>query len=177
MNSSINLVKGDTRENLGRAKRTFILRIISIVFLSFIFFLSVVLFLLNLRVSVNSIKKDQAATLRSISLEKNKFAKLNLINDRLKGIRDILRDRKNYTNTLDTLLSQIPQGVTTSSLRIEKKDVTLTVNSLSLLPINRFLNNIIDLSVKKSVVKDMTIESLTIDSKTGIYSLSVKAKI
>lgn len=177
MNSSINIIKGDTKENLGRTKRTFILRIISIVFLFFVASLSIILFLLNLRISVSSIKKDQAETLRSVSLEKNKLAKLNLINDRLKGIRDILKNRKNYTNTLNILLSQIPQGVTASSLRIEKGDLTLTVNSSSLLPINKFLNNIIDLSIKKNVVKGVTIESLTIDSKTGIYSLSVKAKI
>ncbi len=177
MNDSINLVTADTRENLKRKKRTYVLRIISIVFLVFVGLVSIILFILNSSLSLSSVKKQEVATIQSISLQKDKLAKFNLLNDRLKSIKDVLKDRKNYTNTLNVLLDQIPQGVGTSSLNIEKSDVTLTINAVSLLPINKFLNNVIELSSKKKVIKDMVIESLSIDSKTGIYSLSIKAKL
>lgn len=177
MNSSINLVTADTRENLKRKKRTYVLKIISIVFLIFVGFVSIILFFLNTSLSVSSVKKEEVATIQSISLQKDNLAKYNLLNDRLRSIKDILKGRKNYTNTLNVILDQIPQGVGTSSLNIEKNDVTITINAVSLLPINKFLNNIIELSAKKKVIKDMVIQSLSIDSKTGTYSLSIRAKI
>lgn len=177
MSDSINLVTAQTRENEKRKKRAYVLRIISLIFISFVGIVSIILFVLNARISLSSIKKDEVATVQAISAQKDKLAKYNLLNDRLKGIFEIVKNRKSYTNVLNTLLSQVPQRVGASSLSIEKDEVTLTVNSQSLLPINKFLNNVVELSAKKDVIKDMVIESLSIDSKTGIYSLSIKAKL
>lgn len=177
MSDSINLVKAQSREGEERKRRAYILRVISLVFLSFVGLVSIILFILNARISASSIKKEEVVTVQAISAQKEKLAKYNLLNDRLKGISEILKNRKSYTKALNTLLSQVPEGAGTSSLNIEKNDVTLTVNSSSLLPINKFLNNVVELSAKRDVIKDMVIESLSIDSKTGIYSLSVKAKL
>lgn len=177
MNSSINLVKVDARQDSKRKKRVYALKVISIVFLFFVTAVSIILFILSARISVDSIKKDEGVATQSLLLQKDKLVKIYLLNDRLKSIESVLKQRKNYTNTFNTLLDQIPAEVSTTSLSIDKGDIALTVNSASLLPINKFLNNIIDLSTKKKLIRTMTIESLTIDSKTGTYSLSIKAKI
>lgn len=176
MNDSINLVGAQETGNVRRHKRVFVLRVISLVFLSFVAVVSIILFVLNIRVSTSSIKNEQAFVTRNISLQKDKFAKLNLLNDRLKGIRQVLKDRKNYTATVNSILDQVPSGASASTLSINKDGITLTVASGSLLSINKFLNNVIDLSIQKRLIKDMVIESLSIDTKTGIYSLSIKAK-
>lgn len=177
MSSAINLVTVDTKENAKRKKRTSLLRLISLIFLGFVGLTSIILFILNIRISVSSIKKDQAMTLQNITAEKNKVSKIYLLSDRLRNIREVIKSRKDYTSTLNVLLQQIPDGANATSVALDKGEVTLTVNSPSLLPINKFLNNILDLSSKKTVIKDMTIESLTINSKTRLYSLSIKAKI
>lgn len=176
MSSSINLVTADTRENAKRKKRTYILRLISLIFLGFVGFVSIILFILNARISINSVKKEEGLSLQSLTAQKNKVSKVYLLNDRLKNLRTIIKNRKSYTSSLNLILSQVPDGVNASSLDIDKGNLTLTVNSSSLLPINKFLNNIVDLSSKKTI-KNMIIESLTINPKNGLYSLSIKAGI
>lgn len=177
MSDSINLVTAQTRENEKRKKRTYVLRVISLVFLSSVGLISVILFILNIRISVSPIKKEQTTIIQAISARGDKLAKYNLLNNRLKGIDGILKRRKSYAKALDTLISQIPQGAQASALTIEKSDVTFTVKSSSLLPINKFLKNVVELSSKKEIIRDMIIESLSIDTKTGVYSLSIKAKL
>lgn len=177
MNESINLVKAEDKENLRRQRKIFILRIISLVFISFVGIVSIVLFILYTRISLSSIKKEQTQVTQNIVFQKDKLAKLSLLDDRLKGINKIFRDRKNYTTTLNLLLDQIPVGASAKSLNINKDGISLSITSPSLLPINKFLNNVVDLSSKKHSIREIVIESLSIDSKSGVYSLAIKAKI
>jgi len=176
MNEAINLVKTEERDDLRRHRKIFILRLISLVFMGFVGVVSIILFVLYARISVSSVKREQSKVVQNIVFQKDKLAKFNLLNDRLRGINQILRDRKNYTITLNSLLGQIPVGASATSFNINKDGVSLTVASQSLLPLNKFLNNVVDLSSKKHSIREMVIESLTIDSKSGIYSLSIKAK-
>ncbi len=175
--SSINLLRTEGPENVKVQKRKFVIRLISIVFLFFVVLTSITLFIISSRISPEAVRKEQDAIIRNLTLQKEKQAKYNLLIDRLVGINQILKTRKNYTNTLNALLSDVPQGVNTTGLSVENSDVTLTVNSNSLLSINEFLTKILDTVSKKHVIRDMTIETLTIDRATGSYSLSIKAKI
>lgn len=177
MNDSINLIKAQDKENFRRERKVFILRIISLVFICFVGLISIVLFILYLRISPEEIRREQSQVVQSIAFQKNKLVKLNLLNDRLNGINQVLKERKNYTTTLNSILSQIPQEARAQVLSINKNNVSLTVTSASLLPLNKFLNNILELSERKKDIREMIIESLTIDSKTGSYSLSIKAKV
>lgn len=177
MNNSINLLKTETKENPRRRKTTYILKIISIIFIFFVGLVSIILFILNSRISISSVKDEETSVLQNISIQKNRLSKYYLLNDRLKGVEEILKDRKNYTNVLNSLVSQIPPDTKVGSLEIDKGDISLSVDSSSLLPLNEFLNNMVDLSINKHVIHNMTIESLTIDSKTGNYSIAIKAKI
>lgn len=177
MNDPINLVKAQDKENFRRERKIFIFRIISLVFISFVGLVSIILFILYLRISPEAIRREQSQVVQSIAFQKNKLAKLNLLNDRLRGINQVLRERKNYTTILNSILSEIPQEARAQVLSINKSSVSLTVTSSSLLPLNKFLNNILELSENKKYIREMVIESLTIDSRTGSYSLSIKAKV
>ncbi len=175
--SSINLVGAQDKESLERKNRLKVLRLISTIFLVSIGSLSIILLVLNSRISVEAIRNEQNKVLQNITLLKDKNAKFNLLSDRTRNISQILKTRKNYTNTLNALLDQVPQGVSTTTLIVDKTDVSLTVSSNSLLLLDQFLNNAISVSLKKHVIRDMTIETLTVDKKSGIVSLSIKAKI
>lgn len=176
MSKDINLIQGENKFSTARRSRVLILRIISIVFLSSVAIFSIILFFLNNRISVENVKKQEAATLQKISLISDKSAKFNLLNDRLRGITVILNTRKNYANFLNSVMVLVPQDASMTALTLNKDGILLTVSSSSLLPINKFLTNIINVSVEKHLVKDITIEGLTVDKDSGIYSLSIKAK-
>lgn len=176
MNESINLVRAQGKDDFRRHRKIFILRLISFIFVGFVGLVSVILFVIYTRTSISDIKKDQAKVAQGILFQKEKLAKFNLLNDRLRGINQVFKTRKDYTSTLNSLLEQVPTGASATALGISKDGVTLTITSNSLLPINRFLNNTVDLSAKKNLIRELVIESLTIDTKSGNYSLSIKAK-
>ncbi|MCL5019480.1 MAG: hypothetical protein M1426_03240 [Patescibacteria group bacterium] len=174
MNNDINLISNKDAASLNAKKRLKQIRIIAIASLVVVALLSIIIFIINSQTSLSGIKKDQNSTIQSISYLNKKSAKLAIINNRLKDISDIMEKRKNYTNTINTLLQLMPPGVSTTTLELSKKDVVLIVHSNSLLSIDKFLNSIIDLSSKKQVISSVTIESLIINPKTGSYSLSLK---
>lgn len=176
MNRDINLIQGENKTNISRKNKTVILRWISLVFLFFVAFFSILLFILSSRLSIKDVKNSEAQTLQKILVLKDKSAKYNLLNDRLKIIVNILNTRAKYTVTLNTILEQMPPNVLMKSLVLDKNDISLSANSSSLLSLNSFLNNMTKITLEKHVIKDISIEGLTVDKQTGTYSLSLKAK-
>lgn len=176
MSNNINLIQGENKVNINRRNRTLVLKIISIVFLSSVALFSIVLLILNSRISVDSVKSQESDVLKKISLLSQRGAKFNLLNDRLRGIISILNSRKNYVSFLNAVISMVPQDASMTALTVDKDGVLLTVSSSSLLPINKFLTNIITASMEKHLVRNIVIEGLTVDKETGVYSISIKAK-
>lgn len=175
--SSINLLRTEEHESEKTLKRKFALKIISFVLLFFVLLTSIILFIISSRISPEAIKSEQESVLKTLTREKDKQAKYGLLTERLSSINQVLGNRKNYTNTLNALIAQIPPGVNTTGLSVQDADITLTVNSNSLRSINDFMTKILDTVSKKHLIRDMTIETLTVDRATGTYSLSIKAKI
>lgn len=174
MNNDINLIQGE-KANVARKKRILVLRILSLVFIFSVAFFSIILFILNNRISPENVRKDENSTLQRILLFKDRSAKFNLVSDRLKSITTVLDNRKKYTEVLNTILEQVPPNVKLTGLTIDKDTVLVTAISVSLLSEDKFLNNFTSISQQKHVVKNMIIEGLTLDKQTGIYSLSLKA--
>lgn len=177
MNNDINLVHDKNTENFVLKARAKIFRNVAIIALSVISFLSILLFILASTSPLSSIKKNENTTLYNISFLHAKSAKLYLLNDRLKNISTILSTRKNYTETLGTLLSEVPSDASANTFEIDKDNIVLKVSSKSLIPINKFLDSFINLSSTKKIIKDIIITGLTLDKQTGTYSIFVKAKI
>lgn len=176
MSNNINLIQGENKININRRNRTFVLKIISIVFLSSVAIFSITLFILNSRISVDAVKNQENDVLKKISSFSQRSAKYNLLNDRLRGIVSLLNSRKNYVSFLNTVISMVPQDASMTTLTLDKDGIFLTVSSSSLLPINKFLTNIVTASSEKHLVRNIVIEGLTVDRESGIYSISVKAK-
>ncbi|MCL5434901.1 MAG: hypothetical protein M1405_00745 [Patescibacteria group bacterium] len=177
MSNDINLVSNKDEASLKEKRRLKQVRMIAVVSLVVTALVSVLIFIINSQTSLSSIKKDEDSTLSNISYLNKKAAKLAIVNERLKNISDILQKRKNYTNAINTLLQLMPPDVYTATLELDKNDVFLVANSNSLLSIDKFLNGIIDLSSKKQVIGSVTVESLSVNAKTGNYSISIKSKL
>ncbi len=177
MSNDINLVSNKDAAFLKAEKRLKQIKVVAVISLVVVALISVLIFIINSQTSLASIKKDENSTLQSISYLNKKAAKLAIINNRLEDISDILQKRKNYTGAINALLQLMPPGVSTTALELNKNDVVLVVNSSSLLSIDKFLNSIIDLSSKKQVISSVIIESLVVNNKTGIYSLSIKTTL
>lgn len=154
-----------------------ILRLFAFLSLFIVAFTSIVAFFATSQISISSIKKDQNAALYSLSFLRDKEAKVLFLNDRLKNIESILKQRKNYLGTISLILRQ-GDNIFPTTLSVDKDKVELTVSSNSLLSINNFLDNLIASSSKHRIkIKDLTIESLTLNRQTSNYSLSIKAKL
>ncbi len=177
MNNDINLVGNQQQESLKEKKRLKTVRIAAVVSLIVISLMSLIIFILYSSLSLGSIKNDQNSTLNSISYLHSKAAQLAIVNNRLVDISNVLSKRKNYTNSINILKQQMPPGVTTSQLSISNGNVTFVVSSQSLDSLNTFLNNIISLAQKQQTIDKIYIESLVINTKTGSYSLSIKASL
>lgn len=170
--TDINLIKKTSRVT---AKRLKYLRILSIVLAVAVAFTSTGLFIVTRQNSIDSIKAQQNFLLQNITLLGDKAAKINFLNDRVKNIESITKERKTYTKTVATILEGLPSNVTTNSLTLSEEDMLLTVSSNSLAAVNEFLNTTIAVAEEKHLLRDLTIESLTAQERT--YTLTLKAKI
>jgi len=177
MSNNINLVSNKDEDSLKAKKRLKQVRAIAVISLAIVAFLSIIIFIINSQTSLEGIKKDENSTLQSISYLNKKAAKLAIVNNRVKDVSDILQKRKNYTSAINTLLQLMPPGLSTTTLELGKKDVTVVVRSNSLLLIDKFLNSMMELSAKKQVISSLTIENLVVNQKTGSYSLSLKTTL
>lgn len=177
MSNDINLVSGNNAAIEKEKKRLKTVRYVAVGALVLVALISILIFILNSQIGLASIKRDEGSTLQNISFLRQKAAKLAMVNNRVKDISEVLQKRKNYSETIKTIREQMPQDVYTVSLELDKKELLIIVNSSSLLSINKFLDNIISLSANKKIVRNVLIESLTVNNKTGYYSLTLKANV
>lgn len=138
---------------------------------------SVAVFMLNKQKADSIELKERDSVLSSINRLQEKEARLRSINDRLQGIREILKKRKDYHGILTTVLQKIPDGASIEKLEVDSKAVLLTVSSNSLVPIDGLINNLIDMAVKKEIITNLVLESLTLDPKKGNYLVNIKANL
>ena len=177
MTNNINLVSNENAASVKEKNRLKIVRAVAAVSLALVALISVFIFLANSQISLSSIKKDENSTIQSISFLNKKTAKLAIINNRLKDITTIMQKRKNYRSIIAKFMEIAPSGVYILTLEIDKSDVLIVVNSNSLLLLDKFLNNVNELSIKKQYLSGLTIESLTVNAKQGNYALTLKTKI
>lgn len=173
MNSDINLIKKESGVIL--AERIKPLRMFAITIASLVVLLSVTFFIITRQESLGSIKAEQNSLFQNISFLKDKAAKLNFLNDRVRNIESIIRVRKNYINTVSIILDGMPSDVLSTSLTLDKENILLTVYSSSLSSVNKFLNNTIEVTQEKHLLRDLIIESLTAQNRQ--YLLTLKAKL
>lgn len=173
MNSDINLVSKN-KINPGKRKIIKRLRYVAAFSLAFVLVIAILLFIVNALNSPTQVKKDKDAVLAKISGMNKKAVNYNLASERLLSISEIINSRTKHNDLIRLMLKDKPEDVTTQALLVDSNSVSLTLNSSSLLTINNYMKTLIKLSSENKSFTNLTIESLSTNSRTGQYTLSLK---
>lgn len=150
MSIDINLVNKQTSEG-SRDIRLKKIKIISFAVLIIVASLSVILFLINLRFSVNYVQNQQNRIIQELSAYDKTTSKLFVLNQRLSDINSIKKERKQYQEKTDLLFKKIPGGVKIQDYTIDESGASMNLTSASLLDLDTFLNYLLGLSKSKKI--------------------------
>lgn len=176
MKSEINLISQNQLEIAKSDKSLRILRFIAIASVCVIGISSLILFFIIQSISPAGIRKQQDALRVSLASSRVKEAKAVLISRKLKDIKQIIKGRENYDVLLADINSAIPENISINELEVNEEVVRITATSNSLLPIDRFLNNLLAMVEKKKFIGNLSISGLTSEGEGGEYSVSITGK-
>lgn len=158
----------------GKEKKLKQVRIIALVFILIVGLASVFTFVLNLASPIEGVRQEQNQILSQITSNQEKAAKLAIVNERVISISKIYSERPDYVQILDQVLSKKPNELRTSGLDIGESSIILSVSSSSLLPLNNFLNSVIDLSKTNDRIGSVFLDSLSASQNSSAYIMGVK---
>lgn len=177
MINDINLLVGKDANYLRQKKMLSLARLIAFVSLGIVALFSVIAFFLNSQFSPTLVKREKDAVLQNLSTLSKKQAKLFIVNNRTTNITTILNSRMDYYKILNLILGKVPTEVSIDRIEVDKKKISLTISSSSLIPINTLINNFVDMVRKKEIITSLVLNSLTLSAKTDRYSISLGASL
>ncbi len=71
----------------------------------------------------------------------------------------------------------MPPDIVIFSFSIDKANLQMTVASSSLTTLNTFIERLLELTGEKKVFTKLTLNSLSLDTKTNRYSLSIEGNL
>jgi hypothetical protein len=175
--SSINLVSTKVVGLEKELKRLKIFRISAVICLVIVLLLSILAFILNVTLPIETVKKEQQATISGISFFDTKLTQYTLLTDRVKNIANIIAKRADYGAQLSQIFGKIPADSSIDTLNIQTGKISIIISSASLLSINSFLDAIVAFGNEGKILKNVVIQGLTLDAENGKYSLNIQANI
>jgi hypothetical protein len=133
---------------------------ISFAALFIVAFFSFLIFLLGLRFSANSVRKQQEKTLTNIAAYNQTSAKLFLLTNRIGDISYLVKNRKDSNKILADILAIIPTSVKVESFILKGDKIEIKLKSNSLFDINEFLNKLLLYSSTDKKITNVMLESL-----------------
>lgn len=133
------------------------------------------IYFLNQSVPLAALQKQESTITQNLTLSQQKILKLMLIKDRLSQINTITNQRKNFDETIATIISSLPEGVSVNTFALNTKAIDITVSSHSLVAINQFLDFSINKLNSKELFSKLTVNGLVADTKSQTYSLLLEA--
>ena len=161
MNKSVNLV---SNRNEQLEKELLILKIVRVVSVSLLITISIIAvsaFVLSTQISLSRIKEEENSTLSQISA----------LHDRL---TTYYLTRRDYGRQIDAILEKVPGDLSLEGIGIEKDIISVTMSGTSLVTINKFIDDVTFLGKEKKVLSNVKLESLSLDVKSGKYTVIVK---
>ena len=176
MNKSINLV---SNRNEQVERELLILKIIRVVSVSLLITISVVAisaFILSTQISLSKIKEEENTTLSQISALHDKLTTYYLTKDRLTNISRVLSTRRDYGKHINAILEKVPQDLGLEAISIEKEIITTNFSGVSLISINKLIDDISALGKEKKILANVKLQSLSLDVKSGKYFVFLKGE-
>lgn len=157
MSIDINLVNKKTSDSLKdlRLKKV---KTISFAILIAVAVSSVLLFLINLRFSVNYVKGQQNKIIEALSAYDETTSKIFILHQRVEDLSMIISERKKYHDKTELIFKNFPSGISIEEFEIDESGATLGVSSNSLLELDTFLNYLLDLTKSKKITSIRMIE-------------------
>lgn len=177
MNSGINLVSTHSDAIEREQKILLAIRVIAAVLLTSIALISILAFIVTTQIPLDRIKSEQSQTLNQISAHSGKLSNYFLIKDRVSNINSLLSSRTDYTRSIDSIFSVIPEDMRVESMSVEDKTIEMEVSSSSLQSIDQVINSIISMGLEGKVIKSVKLESITLNAGAGRYSVDLSAEI
>ncbi len=175
--SSINLVSPKNEELEKEQKRLRIAKIAAFAAMFLVVITAVLIFVINLTLPLNSIKNEEAATLSNIATVHKKLVQYYLIEDRTNNLANVILQRKDIPGIVDALLNTVPSELSVSSMQVDAKSVSFIVSGGSLISMNKFIDDLTVLSTQKKIIKNVVMQNLSLDVRSGNYSVSIQAEV
>ncbi len=166
---SIDIVNKKTSENAKDLKLKKI-KSISFAILIFVAVFSVLLFLINLRFSVNYVKSQQNKIIEALSAYDETTSKIFVLHQRVEDLSNIVSTRKKHHEKTELIFNTFPSGITIDEYKINDGGVSLGVSSASLLELDTFLNYLLDLTSSKKLT---TLNLTELSSVNDGYSMKL----
>ncbi len=177
MSNSINLVTLKNNQLLGEEKWLKIARASALISMIFVASIAILVFVVNLTIPIQSIRNSEQATLADIAALHNRLATYYLTKDRANNLSNIISKRKTLPTSTNEIFNLVPPELSIKSFDADAKNISIVVSGNSLLPINKFIDDVITASRKGKIIKNVSIQELSVDTKHGSYSLSINGKI
>jgi type II secretory pathway pseudopilin PulG len=139
--------------------------------------IALLVFIINLTLPINSIKSEESATLSNISRMHKKLAQYYLVEDRINHLSNIISQREKLSDVTKALLTEVPSDLSINSMQVDSKSISLIVSGGSLISMNNFIDNIVVLNNKNTLIANVVIQQLSLDVKNNQYSVSIQANI
>jgi hypothetical protein len=176
-NNGINLLSKKEDVSIKERKRIKVLQIIAGFCLGITALTILILIFLYTQVKISTIKKDQDSAIKNMTYLHEKSAKLNAVNDRLWSISEVIKNRKDFQATIETLSKQVTGQVKLNGIDISSTVISMRLSSTSLEDTKVFVDRMITLATTKKTIKDLTIETFAYDTKNDRYYLSISADL
>lgn len=170
MSIDINLVNKKTSDSVKDLKLKKI-KTISFTILIIIAISSILLFLINLRFSVNYVKSQQNKIIESLSAYDETTSKIFILHQRVEDLSLIISERKKYHDKTELIFKDLSDSITINEFEIDESGVTLGVTSNSLLELDIFLNYLLDLTKTKKLTSIRMTGLSSVDD--GSYSMKL----
>lgn len=174
MNSNINLLV--TKKKLGLTPAIRHLLMFRLVTTSILFLVGVFSVILLIAISFSplpQLRQEEARELQILAASQADVAKMALIHERVTTISSLLENRTAFATTLQTLQSFMPAGLSVSGFSLAKDNTSITVESNSLLPLDTYINTLMQEVSQKKYFSQIILTNLSIDAQTNSYSLTL----
>jgi Tfp pilus assembly protein PilN len=141
--NSINLL--DYKNKISKppvAGKQKLLRRIAVGLLFSVSALSIIFFMLVQLSPLPELERQRKAVSASLATSDKEIAKLFLINERTKKIKKILDSRGSNEQIVTEFQAKLTSGTRIESLKLENKNLSVVVESKSLLELNKFMNEL-----------------------------------
>ena len=174
MQKEINLLPHKNQGLLQKEQTIMVVRAIAIFSVVIVLSSYVGVLLLGRNYSLSDAQAQQASMHARLRLLQDKSAQELFILDRVNRIQTILKTRSSLIATISTLQNEVSEDVTIRTIDVTNKSAAMAVSSPSLASLKGFIDSLTLLVNKKKLFQKITINNVVVDSKTGMYSVSIQ---